>query len=102
MIPRPYLTATVTEWKPAAGSCGFNAGSARVEGAYVNGVALYAWSYPYPCCVVTGHGSCGGATTAAAKAAGVRWAEEGDPQDADRRLSKQQFEAVMADPARHD
>ena len=93
----------MTEWKLAAGSCGFNTGTAPIEGAYVNGVALFAWSSNgHPVCVVTGLGACGGETADHAKAKGVRVAEAEGPRDADRKLSRKQFEAVMADPERHD
>lgn len=96
------------DWKQAAGSCGYNIGDTPVMAAYVNGVGLFAWqtsgrpagARPWFNCVVTGQMTCGGETLEAAQAAGVRVALRDGVTEADRRLSRKQFDAVVADPTR--
>lgn len=93
-----------TVWKLAAGSCGFNVGTRKVYGAYVNGVALFSWVdttlSEFFFCSVTGHLTTGGYTREAAQSLGERYARENGREEADRVLSRAQFEKTMNDPTR--
>lgn len=98
---------TGAAWREAAGSCGLNLGERQVDAAYVNGVALFAFesnfsnsSTPFFSCVVTGHMSCGASTLDEAKAKGVVMAMEMGAAGADRRMSRAQFETLVATPER--
>lgn len=91
------------EWRRAAGSCGINIGKSPVEAAYVNGVALFAFESrlstpeaPFYSCAVTGHMTCGGNSLEEAKLAGECAALRIDQADSDVKMTKQQFEKVVA------
>lgn len=100
------MTTKSVNWVRAAGSCGYNIGDTPVMAAYVNGVGLFAWqtsgrpagAKPWFNCVVTGQMTCGGETLEAAQASGVRVALRDGVTEADRRLSRKQFDALVADP----
>ena len=91
------------EWSLASGDCGYR-GVNNVYGAYVNGVALFAFqrdsgsATPFYSCVVTGALSCGGATLEEVQAKGVAYARDVSKNDLDRRLSKKQFDEIMRTP----
>lgn len=105
---KPQTIATTSTWTKARGSCGCCTGSADVFGAYVSGVALFAFEscvltpeQPFFTCVATGHGSCGGATLEAAQAAGLSIAINEGVEGTARRLTRGQFDALMDDSQRH-
>jgi hypothetical protein len=95
------------EWRVAAGSCGHTIGERVIEAAYVNGVAMFAFearsgnnSPKFYSCVVTGRMTCGGASLDEVKQAGIDEALRYGTLEADRKMSRKQFEAVVADTTR--
>lgn len=94
------------EWTKAAGGCGLNLKSG-VYAAYVAGVALFAFesavSRPgaeHFTCIVVGHMTCGGYTLEEVQAEAVARALQADPADADRKLTRAEFDACVADEFR--
>lgn len=87
---------TVFEWRQAKGLCGFNV-KGPVYGAYVKGVALFAFQHTesFWNCVVTGQLSCGGKTLEEAQQKGVYEALKHGLLGSDRRYSRKQFNDLM-------
>lgn len=84
------------EWKQAAGRCGYNV-PGPVWGTYYKGTALFAWQHgpQWWNGVICGHGSTGGETRELAQARAECWIEGASKRDADRRVTRKQFEALM-------
>lgn len=100
-------SAAKIQWIIAEGSCGYNLGDTQIEAAYVNGVALFAYEsslsktgVPRYSCGVTGQITCGGKSMEEAKAAGVHQALKYGVLGADRRLTRKQFNEIVANPVR--
>lgn len=94
------------EWTKAAGGCGLNL-RGEVFAAYVAGVALFAFESAHSrpgaehfSCIVVGHMTCGADTLEAVQAEGVSRALQAHPADADRKLTRAEFEACVADEYR--
>jgi hypothetical protein len=86
-------------WGKARGSAGYNV-EGPVYGNYVNGVALFCFQHApdWWICVVCGHLSTGGETRELACLRGELYARENGQRDADRHISRKQFDAIMVNP----
>ena len=101
-------TIPAVAWSIAKGSCGLNLGETEVHGAYVNGIALFAFEGPckpsglppYYKCVVIGHITCGGESLKEAQEAGVRFAQQSTEQGR-RKLTRKQFDYLMNSTLRY-
>ena len=91
----------MTQWQKAAGSCGFNV-EVDVYAAYVNRVALFVFHsrVGYYSCVVTGHLSSRGDTLDEAQRVAEVLALDADPREADRKFTRKEFDALVADETR--
>lgn len=97
------------EWVLAKGSCGLNV-AGDVFGAYVNGIALFSFKWkskskskstkPFYSCVVTGHMTCGGGTLEEAQAKGLARALDAPGSEADQKMSRKEFNALIANNTR--
>lgn len=92
---------TEREWKQAKGKCGY-AVDGPVFGAYVNGVALFAFKHDlgttdpdWHTCVVCGQLSTGGPNLLAAQLSGAFYALKYGRVEADRIVTLEKFDDIM-------